>query len=215
MSPWLTSSVRAAPPSLPQRGPANGPAPSLRSLPVRRIPSHPARKSCPPLSTAIDPGPPRVQLRHPTPTGPDPAAKPDAVRALPRLPARPAARPHLAGPADHRTAAVAEHRSPRRQPGPDRADDAGAQVEDVRAVGAGWATRRSRSASVGQPDRLRLRPPADRARSPRRCDDLGADPGARGPDRAYGRSRWSARSGDHPSVQRDRAALSSRRLRRW
>ena len=44
-----------------------------------------------------------------------------------------------------------------------------------------------------QPDRLRLRPPADRGGpDPRRRHDPGADPGARAPDRAHASSRSAA-----------------------
>ena len=136
------------------------------------------------------------------------AAQPDAVPPLSRLPPDRPARPHLADESDHQGAALAVHRSPGRQPGPDRPDDPGPQAQDVRPAGVHGLQGDRDRLPVGQPDRLRLRPAADRAGpDPRRRDRLGADPGPRGPDRAHRRVAGRGQDGDHPHVQRDRAAV--------
>ena len=61
-------------------------------------------------------------------------------------PDRPA-RPHLARPHHHRRAAVVQRRPARRQPGPDRPDDARPASGGCSICWSRWATRRSRSAS--------------------------------------------------------------------
>ena len=63
------------------------------------------------------------------------------------VPADRPARPHLAEQPDHPGAAVALHRPPRRQPGPDRPDVARSASTGCSTCSSPWATRRSRSAS--------------------------------------------------------------------
>ena len=110
--------------------------------------------------------------------------------------------------AHHPGPALAVHRPPRRQPGADRPDDPGPQAQDVRAAGGDGLQGDRGRLPLGQPDRLRLRPPADRAgQGPRRRDDLGADPGPGGPDRADRRVAGGCQDGNHPPLQRDRAAV--------
>ena len=63
---------------------------------------------------------------------------------------------------------------------------------------------------VGQPDRLRLRPPADRGRpGPRRRHHPGADPGPRRADRAHLRVPARRQAGDRPPLQLDVAPCSA------
>ena len=67
-------------------------------------------------------------------------------RYQPVHPDRPA-RPHLAGQGHHRGAALVRRRPARRQPGPDRPDDARRASCGCSSCSSRWATRRSRSAS--------------------------------------------------------------------
>ena len=65
-----------------------------------------------------------------------------------------------------------------------------------------------------QPDRLRLRPPADRGGpGPRRRHDPGADPGPRRADRAHLRVPARRQAGDRAPLQLDQHPAAPRRLR--
>ena len=67
---------------------------------------------------------------------------------------------------------------------------------------------------AAQPDRLRLRPLADRERpGPRRRPHLGADPGPRGAHRAHRPVAGRRQAGDRAHVQRRRAGVPPRRVR--
>ena len=118
-----------------------------------------------------------------------PAGQPDAGAPLPPVPGclrhRPA-RPPMAGPPRHPRPPLVRRRPARRQPGADRPDVARAQAAHVQPAGpAGLQGDRGRL-PVGQPDRLRLRPPAHRAGpDPRRRHDPGADPVPGAPHRAH------------------------------
>ena len=145
----------------------------------------PSREHCPPV-------------RRPQ----RPAAQPDAVRAL--LPLHPGGpgRPHLAVAGHHEGAALVRGGSARRQPGADRPDDPGTQAADVPAAGRHGLQGDRGRVPLGQPDRLRLRPPADRERpDPGRRRHPGADPGPRAPDRADVRGHRRCRPGDRAPVQ--------------
>ena len=144
-------------------------------------------------------------------TIPTAEAERHAVRALPPVPADRPARPHLAVEGDHRGAAVALHRPARRQPGADRPDEPGAQDEDVRAPREDGLQGDRGRLPERQRDRLLVRAPAHRGRPhPRRRDDLGADPGARGPDRAQRAVAGRRTPRQHPPLQRAGAALPPR-----
>ena len=144
-----------------------------------------------------------------------PARERHAHRALPRLRADRPAGPHLAGQPHHAGAAVALHRPARRQPGPHRPDDARTQDEDVRAPGPDGLQGDRGRLPERQPDRLRLRAPADRAgQGARGRHDLGAHPGPRGPDRAHRPVARRRAPRQHPPLQRARPAVPPRRLPR-
>ena len=144
-----------------------------------------------------------------------PARQRHARAALPAVPADRPARPHLADEPDHRGAALALHRPARRQPGPDRPDVARAQAPDVRPAGRDGLQGDRGRLPLGQRDRLRLRPPADRARQGARGrDHLGADAGARGPHRADDPVAGRRTPRQHPPLQRARTAVPPRRVPR-
>ena len=114
-----------------------------------------------------------------------------------------------------RGAALAVHRPPRRQPGADRPDEPGPQDGDVRAAGEDGLQGDRGRLPERQRDRLRLRPPGRRERpDPRRRDDLGADPGPRGPDRAQRPVAGRRTPRQHPPLQRAGAAVPPRRVPR-
>ena len=110
----------------------------------------------------------------------------------------------------HHRPALVRRRPARRQPGADRPDDPRPQAAHVRAAGpAGLQGDRGRLPGR-QPDRLRLRPPADRGRpGPRRRHDPGADPGPRRADRAHLRVPARRQAGDRAPLQLDVAPCSA------
>ena len=116
--------------------------------------------------------------------------------------------PDLARPEHHPGPAVAVHRPPRRQPGPDRPHEPGPQAHHVRPAGPDGLQGDRGRLPVGQPDGLRLRPEPDRGRpDPRRRADLRAHPGPRRADRAH-RAVPGRRAPRHRAhVQRHRAAV--------
>ena len=102
-------------------------------------------------------------------------------------------------------------RPARRQPGPDRPDDPRPQAADVRAAGPDGLQGDRGRLPGGQPDRLRLRPPADRGRpGPRRRHHPGADPGPRRADRAHLRVPARRQAGDRAPLQLDVSTLQRR-----
>ena len=95
-------------------------------------------------------------------------------------------RPHLAGPPAHQGAAVVRRRPARRQPGAHRPDGPEPQAADVQDPGRHGLQGDRGRLPVGEPDRLRLRAPADRrGPDPRRRHDPGPDAVPRGADRAH------------------------------
>ena len=114
----------------------------------------------------------------------------------------------------HQGPALVRGRPARRQPGPHRPDDPGAQAAHVPAARADGLQGDRGRLPVGEPDRLRLRPPAHRERpDPRRRRHPGADPGARAPDRAHVRVDRRCAAGDRAPVQLDLDAAAPRRVR--
>ena len=106
-------------------------------------------------------------------------------------------------------APLAVHRPAGRQPGADRPDDA--RPASTRCSIC-WCGMGYKEIEVGfpvrQPGRLRLRPAAHRGGpDPGRRADLGAHPGAGGPDRAHRPVAGRGQDGHHPHVQRHRAAV--------
>ena len=91
----------------------------------------------------------------------------------------------------------------------------GAQAPDVRPAGLDGLQGDRGRLPVGERDRLRLRAPADRARQGARGrHHLGADPGARGPDRAHHAVAGRRAPRQHPPLQRARPAVPPRRVPR-
>ena len=130
------------------------------------------------------------------------------MSSLHAVPARRSPRSHLARQVHHDGAALAVHRSPGRQPGADRPDEPGPQAQDVRAPGPDGLQGDRGRVPGREPDRLRLRPRADRGGPhPGRRPDLGAHPGPGGPDRALGPVAGRRAHGHRAHVQRHRADL--------
>ena len=101
-------------------------------------------------------------------------------------------------------AALVRGRPARRQPGPHRPDEPGAQEADVRAARADGLQGDRGRVPEREPDRLRLRAAAHRGGPhPRRRDDPGADPVPRPPDRAHLRRDPRRQAGDRALLQLD------------
>ena len=137
-----------------------------------------------------------------------PARHVDAGQPVPHLRRRGraghAARPHLAGQGRRDRTDVVRGRPARRQPGPDRPDEPGAQAPHVRPAGPHGLQGDRGRLPVGQPDRLRLRPRDHRAgRDPRRRDDPGADAVPARADRADVRGLRGRAEGDRALLQLD------------
>ena len=105
--------------------------------------------------------------------------------------------PDRTWPNAHRQgAAVVLRRPARRQPGADRPDGPGAQAAHVRGAGEDGLQGDRGRLPVGEPARLRLRPPAHRGGpDPRRRHDPGADAVPPRADRAHLRVPRRARRG--------------------
>ena len=118
------------------------------------------------------------------------------------------------GRAHREGAALVRGRPARRQPGPDRPDVGRAQAADVPPARADGLQGDRGRLPGGQPDRLRLRPLADRAGpDPGRRHHPGADPVPRPPDRAHLRVAARRPAGDRPLLQLDLDAAAPGRLR--
>ena len=142
VTPWLASSdVWRCSSFAAAARPTNGPASSLRSSACVR----PAHRSS--SEDIIDD---HHHSQHSAPGhSPYPCSSPARCPSSATARSPPIDLPDRTWPeqADHRRPALAVHRPAGRQPGADRPDDPGPQAQDVRPAGAGWATRRSRSAS--------------------------------------------------------------------
>ena len=113
-------------------------------------------------------------------------------------------RPHLARPRRRPRTHVVCGRPARRQPGPDRSDEPGAQAPHVRPAGPDGLQGDRGRIPVGQPDRLRLRPRDHRrGRRPRRRHHPGADPVPSRADRADVRGLRRRAAGDRALLQLD------------
>ena len=124
-----------------------------------------------------------------------------------------AARPHLAAEGHHHRPPLVRRRPPRRQPGPDRPDDARPQAAHVRAAGPHGLQGDRGRLPRRQPDRLRLHPPAHRGRpGPRRRHRPGPHPGPGRADRAHLRVPARRQAGDRAPLQLDVHPPASGRL---
>ncbi len=111
-------------------------------------------------------------------------------------------------------AALVRRRSPRRQPGPDRPDDPAAQAGDVQAARRDGLQGDRGRLPEREPDRLRLRPPADRGRPhPRRRGHPGADAVPRTADRPHLPVAGRRQAGHRALLQLDVDAAAPRRVR--
>ena len=136
------------------------------------------------------------------------------VHPLPAVRAGRAHRPHLAERGHRQGAAVVLGRPARRQPGAHRPDGPDPQAADVRGTGRDGLQGDRGRLPVGQPTRLRLRPPADRGGpDPRRRHDPGAHPVPPGADRAHVRVPAGCTAGDRPLLQLDQPAAARGRVR--
>ena len=145
---WSHHADREPAPSLPRRGP------------LGRTPRRGVRHDRP-LDSPRRTHPRKTPMKNePRIT---PAALRHAVRALSRR-SRRSTCPTAPGrpPSSPQAAALALHRPARRQPGPDRPHDPGAQAPHVRPARAHGLQGDRGRLPVGQPDRLRLRPLAHR-----------------------------------------------------
>ena len=98
--------------------------------------------------------------------------------------------------------AVVQRRPARRQPGAHRPDGPPAQAAHVRRAGEDGLQGDRGRLPVGQPARLRLRPPADRGGpDPRRRHDPGAGAVPPGADRAHLRGAAGRPAGDRALLQ--------------
>ena len=167
---------------------------------VGRAPHIRVRPHPPPHGRGVLAFPVPFITTRPRPSRPD---QPDRIKwRFPCLPNQPLRRrwrspttarscrscsPTARGRTGHRQgAAVVLGRPARRQPGPHRPDGPDPEAAPVRGAGRDGLQGDRGRLPVGQPARLRLRPPADRGGSdPRRRDDPGAHPVPPGADRAH------------------------------